>query len=64
MWWTAFAILDLYIGLVVLDAMKPSLLPEKLGRLRVARKVILGLMAICGVVLILQIALRYGWLRL
>lgn len=63
MWWTIFTIVDLYIGVVVLDAMASSLPAEKLGRVRIVRRVVLALMAVCGVVLIVQISIRYGWLR-
>jgi hypothetical protein len=63
MGWTIFTIVDLYIGLVVLDAMKPSIPLSKLRRLRTARRVILGLIGVCGIVLVAQIVLRYGWLR-
>ncbi|HKH98233.1 MAG TPA: hypothetical protein VJ999_03925 [Candidatus Sulfotelmatobacter sp.] len=45
MWWTLFTAVDLYIGVIVLDAMAPSLPPEKRARVRAARKVILGLLA-------------------
>jgi hypothetical protein len=59
MWWTLFTAADLWIGLIVLDAMASSLPPEKLGRLRTARKVILVLLASSALVLILQIVRRY-----
>ena len=62
MWWTVFTIVDLYIGVVVLDAMASSLPPEKLARLRRARLVILGLLAASGIVLAAQLAHRY-WMR-
>ncbi len=47
MGWTIFTAADLYIGLIVLDAMAPSIPAEKLGRLPVARKVILALLVGC-----------------
>ena len=49
MWWILFTAVDLYIGLVVLDALAPSLPPEEQRRLAVAKKVIIasiGLLAI------------------
>lgn len=62
MWWTLFTVVDLYIGLVVLDAMAISLPQEKLPRLRAARKVIVALL-VAAIVLIIQVAHRLGWLR-
>jgi len=52
MWWILFTAVDLYIGLVVLDAMAPGVPPEKQRRLAVAKKAILasiGLLAIAFV---------------
>jgi hypothetical protein len=62
MWWTIFTAADLYIGLIVIDAMAPSIPAEKLGRLRVARKVILALLVVSAIVLLLQIARRQAWM--
>jgi len=63
MWWTIFTAADLYIGLIVLDAMAPSIPSEKLGRVRTARKVILALLAASAIVLAVQITHRLSWLR-
>jgi hypothetical protein len=63
MWWTIFTAADLYIGLIVLDAMAPSIPAEKLGRLRSARRVILALLVVSAIVLALQIARRQGWMH-
>jgi hypothetical protein len=63
MWWTIFTAADLYIGLIVIDAMAPSTPVEKLGRLRVARKVILALLVVSAIVLLLQIARRQAWMH-
>jgi hypothetical protein len=57
MWWIVFTAVDLYIGLVVLDAMAPSLPPEKQRRLVLAKKVILASIGL------LAIAFVYTWLR-
>ena len=38
MWWILFTAADLYIGLIVLKAMAPSLAPEKQRRLAVVEK--------------------------
>jgi len=62
MWWTIFTAADLYVGLIVLDAMAPSIPAEKLGRLRTARKVILALLVVSAIVLAVQIAHRLGWI--
>jgi hypothetical protein len=62
-WWTLFTVVDLYIGVVVLDAMAISLPQEKLPRLRAARKVIVALLVAAAIVLIIQVAHRIGWLR-
>ncbi len=63
MWWTLFAVADLYIGVIVLDAMAPTLPPEKLPRVRTVRNVLLGLTAVGAVVFLLQMARHYGWIR-
>lgn len=62
MWWTIFTIVDLYIGIVVLDVMASSVPPEKLVRLRRTRLVILGLIAASAIMLTVQLAHRY-WTR-
>jgi hypothetical protein len=59
-WWTIFTIVDLYIGVVVLDAMASSLPPEKHARLHKVRLVILGMLAASGIVLAFQLVCRYG----
>lgn len=41
MWWLAFTAVDLYIGLVVLKTMEPSLPAEKRNRLKIAERIIL-----------------------
>jgi len=61
-WWTIFTAADLYIGLIVLDAMAASIPQQKLPRLRIARRVVLALLIVSGVVLAGQIARRCGWL--
>ena len=47
--WIAFAALDVYIGLIILDAMIPSLSAEKLSKAKRARVVVLtslGMLAV------------------
>jgi hypothetical protein len=58
-WWTIFTIVDLYIGLIILDTLASSVPPEKIGRLRTAKKVILGLLVISGIVLVVQLIRRF-----
>jgi len=55
-------VVDLYIGIIALDAIASSVPPEKLTRLRAARKIILGLLLVTGLVLFLQRVRRTGWL--
>jgi len=49
MWWIIFTAADLYIGLVVLKTMQPSVPPGKQKRLKVAERVILVLLALTAV---------------
>jgi hypothetical protein len=42
MGWIAFTAVDLWIGLIILEAMLPTLPAEKAIRVKKARKVILG----------------------
>jgi hypothetical protein len=58
-WWTLFTAVDLYIGLIVLDSLAPTLPPEKQRRLASVRKIILALLALAAIVLILQIVKRH-----
>jgi hypothetical protein len=60
--WTIFTAIDLLVGVMLLDLMTTSVPPEKLPRLRTARNVILALFAISVLVLIVQIAIRHGWM--
>ncbi len=62
MGWTIFTAIDLWMGLFLLDMMSATVPAEKLPRLRRARKVVLVLLAISIVVLLAQIASRYGWI--
>lgn len=63
MGWTIFTAIDLWMGVFLLDMMSTTVPPEKFPRLRAARKVVLTLLAISIVVLLAQIARRYGWIR-
>ena len=62
MGWTIFTAIDLYVGVVLIDLISTTAPPEKILRLRKARKVALVLLGISVVVLAVQIARRYGWM--
>jgi len=47
--WIAFAALDVYIGLIILEALIPSLPAEKLPRAKRARKAILTSLAVLAI---------------
>ncbi|MBZ5572455.1 MAG: hypothetical protein LAO09_11330 [Acidobacteriia bacterium] len=55
MWWILFTAADLYIGLIVLKTMAPSLTPEKQRRLAVVEKVLWGSIAVLAVVFVVKI---------
>ena len=40
MWWILFTAADLYIGIIVLDAMASSIPPEKQRRLALVKKIL------------------------
>ncbi|HEV2401896.1 MAG TPA: hypothetical protein VGS27_33500 [Candidatus Sulfotelmatobacter sp.] len=62
MGWTIFTAIDLYVGVVMLDLMATSVAPEKLPRLRVARRMLLIMLAISISVLIAQFARSHQWI--
>jgi len=49
MWWILFTAVDLYVGLVILKTMQPSVPPEKQKRLKIAEQVILVLLGLTAV---------------
>jgi hypothetical protein len=59
MWWTIFTGVDLYVGLIILDALKESVALEKRKRLATVRKVTLALLGATVIVLITQIIRRH-----
>ena len=59
--WIVFAALDVYIGLIILEALIPSLPVEKLPRAKWARKVILALLAVLAAVFVGMLVKR--WVR-
>jgi len=53
--WTIFAVVDLFIGLLLIELMTTTAPPEKLPRVRTARNVTLGLLAVSVMVLMVEI---------
>jgi hypothetical protein len=49
MWWLLFTAVDLYVGIIVLKVMEPTLPPEKLPRVRVVSRVLWWMIAALGV---------------
>ena len=62
MGWTIFTAIDLFVGAFLIDMMSTTVPPEKLPRLRRARNVALILFGISVVVLLVQLARKYGWI--
>lgn len=58
--WTIFTVIDLFIGVLLIDLMTTSVPPEKLQRVRIARNVGLGLLAASVIVLTVQILHRHA----
>lgn len=57
MWWVLFTAADLYVGLIVLDALAPSLPTHKKRRLAWAKKTILAIIGVLGLTFV------WLWLR-
>lgn len=62
MGWTIFTAIDLFVGALLLDLMTTSVPTEKLPRLRKARNISLALFGATLLILLTQIAHRYGWI--
>ena len=62
MGWTIFTAIDLFVGVFLLDLMSTTVAAEKLPRLRKARNATLALFGISMIILLVQIARRYGWI--
>ena len=60
--WTIFTVIDLFIGVCLIDMISTTVPPERLPRLRKARNVTLILFGISVVILLIQIARRQGWI--
>ena len=61
MGWIAFVALDVYIGLIILEALIPSLAAEKLPRAKRARVAIITSLAVLTVVFMGMLVKR--WVR-
>jgi hypothetical protein len=59
MWWIVFTAVDLYIGLILLDTLIPSLPVEKRRRAHLARKVVV--VSLVLVVIALAVVLIKRW---
>jgi len=59
MGWIAFAALDVYIGLIILEALIPSLPAEKLPRAKRPRKAILALLAALAIAFVGMVVKRW-----
>jgi len=57
MWWILFTAFDLYIGLVVLESMMPTLSPAKLKRAKGVRNFVAGSLGV-AVIAFLIVAVR------
>ena len=51
MWWVVFTAADLYIGLILLESLIPTLPVEKRGRAIAARKIVIGLLILSALTL-------------
>jgi hypothetical protein len=59
--WIVFAALDVYIGLIILEALIPSLPAEKLPRAKRARKAILASLSVLAIAFVGMLLKR--WVR-
>jgi len=60
MWWILFTAVDLYIGLIVLDTLIPSLPPEKRDRAKVAKKIVVVLLVLLAIALAAVLIRRWS----
>jgi hypothetical protein len=62
MGWILFTAVDLYIGVIVLDTLIPTLPAEKHHRAKLARKVVVVLLAVSVFALVAMLVKRWsGW---
>ncbi len=52
MWWVVFTFIDLYIGLILLDSLMPTLPAEKRNRAVKAKKIVIGLLVLSAIALV------------
>ena len=55
MWWILFTAADLYIGIIVLDAMASSIPPEKQQRLALVKKVLWVSIAVLAIAFVAKL---------
>jgi hypothetical protein len=55
MWWIVFTVIDLYICLVIIKSLEPSLAPAKQRRAAIAIKAIVGSLIVCAVAIVLKV---------
>ena len=60
MWWIIFTAVDLYVGLVVLEALIPSLSDEKRRGAILARRVIIALLVLLVIALVAVLIRRWS----
>jgi hypothetical protein len=54
-WWIVFTAVDLYIGLVLLDLFARSAPPEKMPRIRIARKIMIVTLVVLAIAFVAKI---------
>jgi len=55
MWWIIFTAIDLYICLVIIKSLEPSLAPAKLRRAAIAEKAIIGSLIVCAAAIVFKV---------
>jgi hypothetical protein len=54
-WWIVFTAVDVYIGLVLLDLFARSAPPEKMPRIRIARKIMIVTLVVLAIAFVAKI---------
>jgi len=55
MWWIIFTAIDLYICLVIIKSLEPSLAPAKQRRAAIAVRAIVGSLIVCVVAIVIKV---------
>ncbi len=55
MWWIIFTAIDLYICLVIIKSLEPSLAPAKQRRAAIAEKAIIGSLIVCAAAIVFKL---------